>query len=303
MGLSGSSKTSNTNQTQTANSTTSQQQAASSIAAQLQQQNQNQNQSFSNTNGPSAFAQPYIQQALAAAQSGYNQQGANDMGAAISGLVPGLVERFNGTSSAYAAPRDYLTGVMNGTGGNPMLDRIIADTNASVADTVNARIGSRGGAGGSAQMGLLSRELGKNEAGLRYNDYTTQLGRQDAAARSLADLAGAESGATNNNLAAIISAATAGAGIPQSSANSFAQTLGQLLSGYTTQSGTSAGTQSGTSSGINAGNTSGTMSGTSNTVGNLTGTTTEKSSGGGFLDSLLGLGGMALGGWAGGGFR
>lgn len=299
MGLSGSSKETTQQQQTTANTSTNQYQTAQQLAAQLQQQQQQQ--SSTNTNGPSAFAQPYIQQALKAAQDGYDGSGASQVGSTIQSLLPGLMERFTTGSSGYTAPRDYLTGVMNDNGSNPQLEALIAQTNDDVANGVNARIGTRGGAGGSAQQQLLARELAKNETGLRYSDYTTQQGRKDAAARSLTDLVGAQSGTENNNLAAMLAAAQAGVAIPQNASNSFAQTIAQLLQNATTQTGTSS--ASGTSSGINAGNTSGTLNGTSNSSGTMTGSGTEKSSGGGFLDSLLGLGGMALGGWAGGGFK
>lgn len=337
MGLSGGSKTAQTNQTQTAQTATSQYQTAEQLSAQLQNQfggqnvnqtgtqnqtqygNQaqqqfgNQSQSYSDTTGASAFAQPYIQQALAAAQAGYNPEAGNAVGKTIQDLIPGLVAKYNGTGSAYDAPRSYITSTMNGDASNPQLAAMIAQTNASVGDRVNASIGTRGGAGGSAQAQLLARELAKNETGLRYSDYTQQQGRRDAAARSLGDLAGAETGAGAANLAALLSAAQSGVSIPQNSANSYASTIAQLLANATTRSGTSsgqnmgtsygqtaggssgttssntAGTSYGTTTGLSGGSTQGTMNGLSNVTGTMSGTTTEKNPGG-FLDSLLQIG-------------
>ncbi len=154
---------------------------------------------------------------------------------------------------------------------------MIAQTNGDVANGVNAHIGTRGGAGGSAQQQLLARELAKNETGLRYGDYTAQTGRRDAAARSLADITGAQSGTDNNNLAAMIAAAQAGTSIPQSASNSFADTIAKILAGSTTQTGQS--NTSNDSSGYNYTDTRGSTTGSSNTTGSSSGTGTEKSEG------------------------
>lgn len=288
MGLSGDTKTSTTNQTQTAQTSSNQYQTAQQLAAQLQQQFGQQQQSYANENGPSAFAQPYIKQALDAAQAGYDPSSAAGVGKTIQDLIPSLVARYTGSSDAYAAPRSYLTAAMNDNGSNPQLEAMIAKTNADVGNGVNAFVGSRGLAGGSVQQQLLARELAKNETGLRYNDFTTQQARRDSAARSLADLAGAESGTSNNNLAALLSAAQAGVSIPQNASNSFASTIAQLLANATKQTGTSSGTSSGQTSGYSGSDTTGTSVGNSNTVGTVNGTTTEKSSGD-WLSSLLNI--------------
>jgi len=187
--------------------------------------------------GPSKFAQPYISSGANAVQGAYqaNQPNIanisqflqNNMGNVASSLL---------SNPTLGAANTYASDVLSGKylSGNPNLQAIIDNTNSDVANKVNAAIGARGGAGGSAQAAILARELAKNEAGLRYQDYATERGYQD---KGVAD-ATALSGANAGNIAALLQYLTGQATIPQSGANSYAGAIGQLLGNYNTQSQT-----------------------------------------------------------------
>ncbi len=87
-------------------------------------------------------------------------------------------------------PNSYFSNVMNGTdGSNTSLDAMIALTNNSVANTTNAKLGTRGLTGGTVQSNVIARALADNETGLRYQDFSTQQQRRDAAAAQEAGLA------------------------------------------------------------------------------------------------------------------
>lgn len=187
--------------------------------------------------GPSAFSRPYIASGANAVQGAYqaNQPNIanissflqNNMGKVSSGLVD---------NPSLAAAGSYNSDVLGGKylNGNPHLQDIIDSTNSDVANKVNASIGMRGGAGGSAQAQLLARELAKNETGLRYQDYATERGYQDKGVGNATAL----SGANDSNIAALLAYLTGQAQIPQSGAQSYAGSIGQLLGQYNTQTST-----------------------------------------------------------------
>lgn len=87
-------------------------------------------------------------------------------------------------------PNSYFNNVMNGAdGSNTSLDAMIALTNNNVANTTNAKLGTRGLTGGTVQSNVIARALADNETGLRYQDFSTQQQRRDAAAAQEAGLA------------------------------------------------------------------------------------------------------------------
>lgn len=109
--------------------------------------------------------------------------------------------------------------------GNPYLDQIVHDSNADITDTVNQQFNSRFGSGYHAKA--LAQQLGRNEAALRYGNYDTERGRQDAA---------------GGRLAGIATTATA---LPMIPAQGYSQGVGGLLGRYMNQSGTETQKQSG----------------------------------------------------------
>jgi hypothetical protein len=74
----------------------------------------------------------------------------------------------------------YLTPYANGSmlQNNPMLDAIIAKTNADTMDSLNASYGKAGRYGSAAWGGNAARQLGANENNLRYTDYGNQVQNQ-----------------------------------------------------------------------------------------------------------------------------
>ena len=211
--------------------------------------------------GPSKFAQPYITGAANAVQGAYqgNQQNLQNISSVLQNNM-GSVLGSTLNSPGMAAANGYNTDVLNGNylTGNPHLQAMIDQTSGDVSNKVNAAIGQRGGAGGSAQAQIMARELAKNETGLRYQDYSNERNAQQQAVGGAANLAGANSSNINSMLGYLQQQAT----LPQSGANSYAASIGGLMGGYN--------------------NTTQTQ---------------------GLGNSLSGILGAGLSGWAGGGFK
>lgn len=187
--------------------------------------------------GPSKFSAPYITAGANAVQGAYQANQPNI--ANISSTLQNNMGQVLGSTlnnPGIAAAGDYNNAVLGGKylNGNPNLQGIIDSTNSDVANKVNASIGSRGGAGGSAQAQIMARELAKNETGLRYQDYSTERGYQDKGVANAAALSGANDG----NIQALLQYLTGQAAIPQSGAQSYASSIGQLLGNSQTQTST-----------------------------------------------------------------
>lgn len=188
------------------------------------------------TNDPSAFAKPYISGAANAVQGAYqaNQPNIQNISSLLQNNM-GSVADSTLNNPNLAAANSYNNDVLSGQylNGNPNLQAIIDQTNGDVANKVNASIGTRGGAGGSAQAQLLSRELANNESTLRYNNYNNERTNQQQAATTAGNL----SNANDNNIQTLMSYLSGQATIPQSGANSYASSIGSLLGQYNTQTG------------------------------------------------------------------
>jgi hypothetical protein len=186
------------------------------------------------TNDPSAFAKPYITSGANAVQSAYqsNQPNIANISSFLQSNMPSIGARLT-NDPGLAAAGGYNNDVLGGKylNGNPHLQNVIDNTNSDVANRVNASIGTRGGAGGSAQSAILARELAKNEGNLRYQDYATERGYQDHAVGNAAQL----SGAGDNNLQTLLQYLTGQATIPQSGATTYASSIGGLMSPYQTK--------------------------------------------------------------------
>lgn len=193
------------------------------------------------TSEPSSWAKGYITPALGQAQSVYdrNQGAVQDISSSVQGLIPGLVDRYTTGSTGLNAAKGYNTDVLSGKylNGNPYLQGVVDDTNASVANRVNASIGTRGGAGGSAQTQLLGRELAKNETALRYGNYTDERNRMDSAVGA----AGGLEGVDNANLATILAAAQAGTQLPFAGTDALVRQIAALAGNSNTTTQTQSG--------------------------------------------------------------
>lgn len=193
--------------------------------------------------GPSRFAQPYIRAGADAVQGAYNANRGN-----IANISDFLQSNMGGVANSLlnnpdlAAASGLNNRVLSGEflGGNPHLQGIIDNTNSDVINRTNAAIGTRGGAGGSAQAQILARELARNEGNLRYADYNTERGYQNSAIGNATAL----SGANSNNIQTLLQYLTGQATIPQSGANSYASAIGGLLGNSQTQTSTPSGASS-----------------------------------------------------------
>lgn len=123
-----------------------------------------------------------------------------------------------------ASVGDFYADTMNGKylGGNPHLDKIIASTNSDIGNQVDSRFALGGRYGSGAHQGILAKALAENEARLRYGDYATERGYQDAAGGR------------------VLQGATIQAALPQMASSTYADAIAALLGKYTT--GTEAGT-------------------------------------------------------------
>lgn len=187
----------------------------------------------STTTGPSKAALPNLNAATSALNTGYQQSLglANQATGILQDNLPTVLgQTIN--NPALKAANGYTTDVLGGKylTGNPFLDQQIADTNSSVANSVNGAIGTRGLAGGSAQAQILARELAKNETNLRYTDYSNERSRMDGAVGSAANL----SNAGNQGIATLLAYLTGTAQLPQSVAGNYANGVGGLWGNSTT---------------------------------------------------------------------
>lgn len=189
------------------------------------------------TNDPSAFSKPYISDAANGLKS------ANDANAGNISNINSLLQNNMGSVLAstlnnptLGAANTYTNDVLSGKylNGNPNLQGLIDNTNGDVINRTNAAIGTRGGAGGSAQAQILARELAKNETSLRYNDYATERGYQDKGVNDAATL----SGANDSNIQALLQYLGTQATLPTAAAQGYASSVGGLLGQYNTQTQT-----------------------------------------------------------------
>lgn len=185
---------------------------------------------------PSKFAKPYLQQGASALTGAYGANAGKIQGytdSTLGLLMPELTQRFQQGDAGVDAARNYGVNVLSGQylDSNPHLQGVIDSTNEDVADRVNAIMGLRGLSGGSNHAGVVTKELAKNTAGLRYADYARERGAQDAAAGRAGSIAAADYLPVQGLLASL-NAST----LPLQAAGSYAGGLGGLFGQYNTTS-------------------------------------------------------------------
>lgn len=114
--------------------------------------------------------------------AGLENAAANGSGAfsALNSVVPGSTAGF-GTGLgqlSQAAQGGYLNA-------NPYFDAALNASRDQIANRVNSQFTGAGRYGSGAHAGTLTRELGNLEAQARFQNYNTERGAQDAAARTL----------------------------------------------------------------------------------------------------------------------
>lgn len=166
------------------------------------------------TLAPSAYSQPYIDQAVTNVNAGAQQS--NDL---LKKYLP------QGEQSL-----SYFGDVMGGKyldQQNPYMQGMIDQTNESVSNRVNSNFSGSGRYGSDYHTGELTKGLADAENNLRFSNYATERGYQNGAA--LGNLAGIESLA----------------GMPAGFANNQANAINGLVGKYVTSTGSGTSKQSG----------------------------------------------------------
>lgn len=144
-----------------------------------------------------------------------------------------LLGRFREGDPAITAAKGYITDTLSGDPAqNPYLDQMIAQSNDSVRNQLQAKMGTRGLTGSSDYYGLIGKGLAQNETGLRYSDYDREMQRRAQAAGMAPGVVAGE----YIPVAAGMQAGQQGAMLPVQAALANAAGTGGLLGRY--QNGT-----------------------------------------------------------------
>lgn len=167
---------------------------------------------------------PYLKAGSNAVNAAYQ----NNLGN-VSDVTNALRTSFNNysvTNPNLTAANSYVSDVLGGKylSGNPYLQGIIDDTNASVSDQVNALFSKAGQTGSSRQIGELGKQLASAENNLRYANYSDE---QDRIANAISQATGLNS-ATNQNLATQLALGQGLTSVGTDAANSYANALAGL---------------------------------------------------------------------------
>jgi hypothetical protein len=217
------------------------------------------------TNGPSAYAKPFISAAGGALQGAFaqTQPALAAATASLGAALPGAAERAFGSNPGLDAAEGYVTDTLGGKyldEGNPHLRGMIDQTSADVRSRVASAFTTAGRTGSGANTYALGRALAANETGLRSSAYEAERARMAQAAGMVPGL---EAG-RNSALGAYLDTVQAATGLPLSVAQQYAGGIGSLMGGYNTSTQTQ-----------------------SQSLGSI----------------MAQLGGSALSGWAAGGFK
>lgn len=157
------------------------------------------------------------------------QAGADKFGSVMNSVL----DRYQAGDPNITAARGYNADVLAGKylDGNPHLEAMIGQQGNDIANNISAGMGTRGQTGGSAQAGILSRELGKNALGLRYQDYGAERDRMGQAVSQVPGLIAAENGILDPAFAAYEAMQA-----PVRAAVGAGQGVGGLLGQYTSTS-------------------------------------------------------------------
>ena len=81
---------------------------------------------------------------------------------------------------------------------NPYIDKMMATTNANIADTVNGQFTAGGRYGSGMHAGVLAKQIGEANNALQYQNYADERGRQQAAVGQASGLMGGAQSLLNN---------------------------------------------------------------------------------------------------------
>jgi len=190
---------------------------------------------------------PVYEQQILGANSGLqgafdrNQGNIDNIQAQLSGLMPTALQNYTNNPTLGAAQGYVQRTLGSEYSPNGLLDNVLKYSNADVANGTNAALGTRGLAGGSVAAKIISGQLAKNDAGLRYQDYNNFQNRQAQAAGMAPSLSAAQ----NGNLAAVLGLSDRAANLSTDNATKRAIATGGLLGQYTNTNGKSVQEQSG----------------------------------------------------------
>jgi hypothetical protein len=156
------------------------------------------------TLAPSTYSQPFVNDAASTLRPAFDQS-------------QGLLDKYIPQTQQGI---DYYSKTLNGDylDHNPYLDRMISDTNQSIADSVNSQFsGARFGSGYHART--LADRIAQNENNVRGQQYNTERGYQNEAALR-------KQGLIESTV-----------GLPQTAAGNYAGGVGGLLGKYATSTG------------------------------------------------------------------
>jgi len=104
------------------------------------------------------------------------------MGAKSGYSTPDYYKQLLATTSTFK-PSTYFENLLSqDPASNPALQDMVNATNRDTYNTFAAQGGTRGLTGGTAIADVIAKNIANADTTLRYNDYTTQTGRQDQAA-------------------------------------------------------------------------------------------------------------------------
>lgn len=144
-----------------------------------------------------AWAQP-LAEGAANTMSGavnQNQPYAQETADQIRGFLPGLGDKAFGSDPGLGAANSYNQDVLGGKyldAGNPYLQGMINQTDASVSDQVNSMFAKSGAGLGTQHAGVLGKSLADSENNLRYGNYSNERNAMGQAASLAPSLYGSQ---------------------------------------------------------------------------------------------------------------
>lgn len=154
----------------------------------------------SQTLAPNAVYAPQINDAAAQLRPAYDQS-------------MGILKKYQpGFDKARGYSEDLLSGKY--LEGNPYLQKVLDKTNQDILTGVGSQFSQAGRYGSAYNTDTAARAIADNENRLRYQDYATERGYQNAAPGQFAQLA------------------TVQAGLPQALSGNYADSIAALLGRY-----------------------------------------------------------------------
>lgn len=163
--------------------------------------------------------------------STYGQQAPKIAGYAdaLGGVGMDLLDKYKAGNPMIDAAENYVSTTLNADStNNPFINDLVSQTNDSVRNQLQAKMGTRGTTGGSAYYDMIGRALAQNETGLRYTDYNNAEARKAQAA----GLAPGVAAGDYLTLAPALSSIGAASQLPMDAALRYAAGTGGLLGQY-----------------------------------------------------------------------